>query len=648
MANLFFDFPCTASCSDTASTQSKGKSAGAAEASESFESVAKKLLAIDDLDAQVEASAVAAGNAAAASTTELVVTQAADGDGESSTWQDAEWAPASLAIDTRSQVSADVAGDASSQSDAMAIPVDPLLSQQWGKDDGVSPVVRDDATLAHIDSVSSADANAELETPADGVPVNEAESPDDAVSSDVELPSVDQDDTTVSDSAGNAEVVAVAAGIPLDAGGNAGPNQPAEQSRTPDDFVSANTDSESAETGARPLTGDRVEEEPVQAADGELPEKGLESVRAESGGLADVAVPISGASEGSWPQTVAVEDSVDAGGLSQSSGSLAGAASTEQVVAPSEAIHSGSDVADRFDNEIASDERGGATDADSAVDDAVTADLAGQDTPQPLAPGSVSDSAVGAVDENAAVSGAIQPVAKESVADLESPDVEESGDLSVDPEALEPAPSDSGGQPELGGQQSRRDDSFDASISGDPNDVVPEANEQPTILPIDASFDAASDVSADQEILETLSLEEFIAQSPASPEAVKKTAEVIKDAMQASLQLEGQTVRVEIHPAELGTLKIQVTQSDQSIETQIIATEFVTSELLAGHRDQLMEALSDLGFDSSEVNISFEDQSSTESEGRQPPAEHRYQSKSETQSQVSRASVSGGGINIVA
>uniref|UniRef100_UPI0035657DA2 hypothetical protein n=1 Tax=Stieleria sp. TaxID=2795976 RepID=UPI0035657DA2 len=80
-----------------------------------------------------------------------------------------------------------------------------------------------------------------------------------------------------------------------------------------------------------------------------------------------------------------------------------------------------------------------------------------------------------------------------------------------------------------------------------------------------------------------------------------------------------------------------------------IATEFVTSELLTSHRDQLMEALSDLGFETSDVNISYDDQSSTESDGRQPTAEHRYQSKPETtQTQGSRASVSGGGVNIVA
>ncbi len=643
MANLFFDFPCTASCSDKVSaSQAKGKSADPAEAPESFESVVKKLLANDDPNAQADASAVAsavaAGNVAAAGT-ELVVTQAADTDGETLGWQDTQWASTGLAIGTGQQVLVDAVNDTSSQSDALAMPIDPSLSRQLGQPDGSSQADLGDAALVDIGDVPSADANAELETLADGASVDGVESLDD----DADLPSETLRDATASDSAGNAEALSAAAGTALDTSGNTNSGQSNEQPQTLDEFASTKTDRGNAEPAVSPLGGELVEDAPAEKG---IAEKGTgESLeeRLESERLVDAAVPISGASAGSRGRSVTGGDAADAGGISESSGSLAGAVSTEQAVASSEASNSSSRVADRFDNEITSDGWGRANDADSAVDDAATADLAGQDALQQLASGSAGE----AVHEDASAMGAIQPVSQASAEDFESLDLEDSGDLSVDPEVLESASLETGSQADLGGQASQGGDLFDAIVSGEPTDVIPETSEQPSVVPIDSPFDA-SQMSVDQEIIETLSLEEFISQSTASPEAVKKTAEVINDAMRSSLQLEGQTVRVEIHPAELGTLKIQVTQSDQAIETQIIATEFVTSELLTSHRDQLMEALSDLGFETSDVNISYEDQSSTESESRQTPAEHRYQSKPETQSQVSRASVSGGGVNIVA
>ncbi|MCS7469501.1 flagellar hook-length control protein FliK [Stieleria sp. ICT_E10.1] len=647
MANLFFDFPCATSCSDQVSaSQAKGKSADPAEASESFESVVKKLLANDDPDAQAEASAVASAVAAgglAASGTELVVTQAAEIDGETSKWQDTQWASTSLAIGTAQQVSVDAVDHTSLQSDAMAMPVDPSLARQLGQADGSSQAGHGDAALDDIGVFSSADASAELETLADGVSVDGIEPLGDADSSDAGLPSEARRDATVSDSDGIAEALSAGAGTPQEASGNANSGEPNEQSQTPDEFASTETDRGNAEPAVSPPGGELVEN---AAADTDTAES-LEE-RLASGRLADTAVPTSGAPEGSPGRSVAGGDAADAGGLSESSGSVAGSAATEQAVASSETSNSRSAEADRFDNELTSDGRVPANDADSAIDDAVTIDLAGQDAQQPLASGLASGSAGEAVHEDASAVGAIRPVTKQSVEDSESVDVQDAGDLSVDLEVLESVSIETESQPELGGQQSGGGDSFDPMVSGEPIDVTPDTSEQPSVVPIDSPFDAAAEMSVEQEILESLSLEEFISQSPASPEAVKKTAEVIHDAMRSSLQLEGQTVRVEIHPAELGTLKIQVTQSDQAIETQIIATEFVTSELLTSHRDQLMEALSDLGFETSDVNIFYEDQSSTESESRQAPAEHRYQSKPETQSQVSRASVSGGGVNIVA
>ncbi|WP_419580946.1 flagellar hook-length control protein FliK [Stieleria magnilauensis] len=645
----------------------------------------KKLLASDDPDAQAEASAVATANAAA-STTEFVVAQATGSDGETSERPDTDWESASLVVDAMPQDDAGDASDVSTQGDAMAIPVDPLLSPHFGLTDGLSSVLRDDANHGDVDAVSTADADAAMEAEvmeaevleadaegfadlgAEGLlvdgtePVNGADASDDDASdtdtdaSDAELSSDARSDATVFDAVSNADVQpaethAAETKTPLDDRGNANQRERAEKAHLPDEFASSKDDQANSQAGAVPSQVDRVGNATAEAGNGERQDDRWESAK-----LADDAAAIFGTAEGLQVQAVVGADSVDGvEGLSESSGPVSGVATLQQaaespgVAESPESAESNSRVADRFDSEVTSNERDRANDVDAAADDTVTEQLAGQNAQPQIASGLASDSAGETAHENAPAMGAIQPVSKESADDSESLDSQDAGELFVDSEVLESVSIDTQSQTELDGQPSSRGDSFDAMVSGEPIDVTPDLSEQPSVVPIESPFNAAAEMVVDQEILETLSLEEFISQSPASPEAVKKSAEVISDAMRSSLQLEGQTVRVEIHPAELGTLKIQVTQSDQAIETQIIATEFVTSELLTSHRDQLMEALSDLGFETSDINISYDDQSSTESDGRQPTAEHRYQSKPETtQTQGSRASVSGGGVNIVA
>ena len=104
---------------------------------------------------------------------------------------------------------------------------------------------------------------------------------------------------------------------------------------------------------------------------------------------------------------------------------------------------------------------------------------------------------------------------------------------------------------------------------------------------------------------ETLVLESLM-QGDATVESLQTTGESLFRAAERSLRADGRSVQLELHPPELGMLKVNVTQVDQRIETHIIATELVTSELLNLHRDQLLQTLSDLGFDSSEVDISHE------------------------------------------
>lgn len=180
---------------------------------------------------------------------------------------------------------------------------------------------------------------------------------------------------------------------------------------------------------------------------------------------------------------------------------------------------------------------------------------------------------------------------------------------------------------------------------------IPSQSESPQVFTAEGrlAHDQYSQIqsSSDAQIVETLSLEDFL-HDLSSPVAVKKTSEVIGEAMASSLRLDGKTVELELHPADLGMLKIQVTQHEHSIEAQIIATEFTTSELLLGQRDQLMDALADLGFDTSDVHIFHDDQSSGESKQQKSSDEFSFQSQTKASVPANRISVSSGGVNIVA
>ncbi len=155
----------------------------------------------------------------------------------------------------------------------------------------------------------------------------------------------------------------------------------------------------------------------------------------------------------------------------------------------------------------------------------------------------------------------------------------------------------------------------------------------------------AGEVAAEGSVLET-ALEEVM-RDASRPEAIKKTSETVRDAVASSLRLEGKTVQVELHPAELGALKIQVTQHEDSIEAQIIASESMTSELLIAHREQLLETLADLGYDNAEVNISNEDDARPDFGREQDRSDIPYPSKPKARPSQQNTAASGG-VNIVA
>ena len=69
-------------------------------------------------------------------------------------------------------------------------------------------------------------------------------------------------------------------------------------------------------------------------------------------------------------------------------------------------------------------------------------------------------------------------------------------------------------------------------------------------------------------------------------------------------------ISLQIHPAELGQLKILVGAESVNLTAQIVASEFVTSEMLIREKGQLLNALQEIGIDLPDVEISYQQSSS--------------------------------------
>jgi flagellar hook-length control protein FliK len=98
------------------------------------------------------------------------------------------------------------------------------------------------------------------------------------------------------------------------------------------------------------------------------------------------------------------------------------------------------------------------------------------------------------------------------------------------------------------------------------------------------------------------------------------TEQVVSAVTQVIESADGPAVKtmfLELNPADLGRLKIQVEQTAESVAAHIIASEIVSSDLLASKKEALLEALSNLGFADASVDISH--QESNQSDARRSP-----------------------------
>ena len=75
----------------------------------------------------------------------------------------------------------------------------------------------------------------------------------------------------------------------------------------------------------------------------------------------------------------------------------------------------------------------------------------------------------------------------------------------------------------------------------------------------------------------------------------------------AVTQDDRQSISLQIHPAEMGELRIHVGTESDVMKAQIVASELFTSELLVREKHQLISALQEMGIDLGDVEISYQD-----------------------------------------
>jgi flagellar hook-length control protein FliK len=173
----------------------------------------------------------------------------------------------------------------------------------------------------------------------------------------------------------------------------------------------------------------------------------------------------------------------------------------------------------------------------------------------------------------------------------------------------------------------------------------------PSPAPINAWLESQQLAATGDDAIEPLSLDALLTEGP-SEEVVRNIGTAVKEAVDSSVRQEGAEVQLRLHPAELGELRVRVVQLDGGVETQIVASEQVTGELLQQHREQLLAALTNLGFETSDVDISYtshSDQSSRDSAGGRPGRDEEGRSfNPKAPASAARPSESSGGLNIVA
>ena len=95
------------------------------------------------------------------------------------------------------------------------------------------------------------------------------------------------------------------------------------------------------------------------------------------------------------------------------------------------------------------------------------------------------------------------------------------------------------------------------------------------------------------------------ASQPVAPTVTAQVDQAFRNKFSSFQDEPTQTISLELNPPELGQLQVTVEQSSDQMIAQIIATELNSAELLLREKDFLLEALSDLGFGETSLDISY-------------------------------------------
>jgi flagellar hook-length control protein FliK len=66
-----------------------------------------------------------------------------------------------------------------------------------------------------------------------------------------------------------------------------------------------------------------------------------------------------------------------------------------------------------------------------------------------------------------------------------------------------------------------------------------------------------------------------------------------------------QTISLELHPSELGQLKIHIERKKNRLTATIVASQIVAEEMLNHEREELLQALRELGLGEAQVEIVY-------------------------------------------
>ncbi|MCC9602049.1 flagellar hook-length control protein FliK [Stieleria sp. JC731] len=197
--------------------------------------------------------------------------------------------------------------------------------------------------------------------------------------------------------------------------------------------------------------------------------------------------------------------------------------------------------------------------------------------------------------------------------------------------------------------QPRERQSFDASGYGFDIRTERSGGDSEAVASMNATGSTLVSAESPTEYEGVVPLDEFLNGTPDAA-AFDQVSDSIGDAIESAVT-DNKSVYLEVSPKELGFLTIEVSQLEDSVEARIVASEMVTSEILLHHREQLVESLNQLGYESFDVNISYDERQSSDASEQQTNQRSPFQQQRSSNRTIPMASVRSerpSGLDIVA